>query len=99
MSRVSLTILSVAFILITLTVSAQPLTILQSRPFAVEEHSQSPANDEQLQIFTGTITSIANGMFALKADTNNVLYGLDDQALASKFADKKVSVIGNLDKT
>ena len=100
MSRVSSTIISVGFILTTLaTVGfAQPLTILQPQPLMLTPQSQNPENQEQLQIFMGTVIPMASGMLVLKDDAKDIVYGLDNQALAQKFADKKVAVTGTLDK-
>ena len=99
MNRFSSTIISVGFILTTFaTVGyAQPLTIHQPR-LMLTPQSQNPENEEQLQVFMGTVIPMASGMLVLKDDAKDVLYGLDNQALAQKFADKKVAVTGTLDK-
>jgi len=76
--------------------SARPRITPLAQPFISDDQ---PQNQEQLKIFTGTIVSMNNELFFLKDDTKNAWYGLDNQALASKFADKKVSVTGTLDKT
>ena len=100
MNRVSSTIISVGFILTTLATvgDAQPMTILQPQPLMLTPQSQNPENQEQLQIFMGTVIPMASGMLVLKDDAKDILYGLDNQALAQKFADKKVAVTGTLDK-
>ena len=100
MNRVSSTIISVSFILTTFATvgDAQPLTILQPRPLMLSTQSQDPENEEQLQIFMGTVIPMASGTLVLKDDAKDILYGLDNQALAQKFADKKVAVTGTLDK-
>ena len=49
-------------------------------------------------MFTGTIVSVTGGTFALKEAKAGVLSGLDNQALARQFVDKKVEVTGTLDK-
>ena len=100
MNRVSSTIISVAFILTTLATvgDAQPLTILQPSPLVLTTQSENPDNEEQLQMFMGTVIPMASGKLVLKDDAKDIVYGLDNQALAQKFADKKVAVTGTLDK-
>ena len=102
MNRVSSTIISVGFILTTFAAvgNAQPRTIPQPRPLILDTQPkpQNPENEEQLQIFMGTVIPMASGTLVLKDDAKDILYGLDNQALAQKFADKKVAVTGTLDK-
>jgi len=82
------------------------LTILSLgvfRPFILPARSSilnhQPQNQDELQIFTGTVISMNNGKFFLKSEATGTIYGLDNQPLARNFADKKVSVTGTLDKT
>jgi hypothetical protein len=63
-------------------------------PIAVDQSEKQ----EVLQIFNGTIVSMSSGIFFLKNDVTQALYGLDDQDLAREFANKKVSVTGTLGK-
>jgi hypothetical protein len=100
MTRVS-SILPIIFFAIVLTLMA-PATAGVTHPVISQLHSlavedQTP-NEEELQVFAGTIMSKNGGMFFLEDDTNHTLYALDNQALAAKFADKKVLVTGTLDK-
>ena len=100
MNRVSTNIVSVSVILIGLMLGAgQQRGILQAQPFTLNGQSEHPDDQEEMQIFSGTIVVMTSGIFVLKDDVKNISYGLDNQALASKFADKKVSVTGTLDKT
>jgi hypothetical protein len=64
------------------TASAAPLAAARSR--AVEA-------------YTGTIVSLNGQQFVLRDDDNGVWYNLDDQREASKFAGKRVWVVGKLD--
>ena len=62
---------------------------------AFAEREQSPTT-ALIRRFTGTITR--NGdQFVLNDAKTHTLYQLDDQAAASKFEDKKVTVTGTLD--
>jgi hypothetical protein len=101
MNRVS-SILSILFFSVLLIVMApatagvvQPMVVSQARLFVIED--QAP-NQEKVQVFAGTIVSKDGGMFFLEDDTKYTVYALDNQALAAKFADKKVLVTGTLDK-
>ncbi len=101
MSRVS-SILSILFFSILLLLMApetagvvQPMVVSQGRSFVIEDQAPNP---EKLQVFAGTIVSKNGGMFFLEDDTKYTVYALDNQALAAKFADKKVLVTGTLDK-
>ena len=97
MARVSSLIVSGSLLFVGLvTVRAAPLLVPLVRPVVITK--QLP-NQEQVRAFAGTIISQNGGVFFLQDDANKTLYGLDNQALASKFLDKKVSVIGTLDKT
>jgi hypothetical protein len=100
MNRLSSTIISAGFILTMLATvgDAQPLTIIQPQLLMLSPPSQNPENEEQLQVFMGTVISMASGMLVLKDDAKDIFYGLDNQAVARKFADKKVAVTGTLDK-
>ncbi len=101
MSRVS-SILSIVFFSVALILMApatagvaHSIVVSQARSFVIE--NQAP-NQEKLQIFAGTIVSKDGGMFFLEDDTKYTVYALDNQALAAKFANKKVLVTGTLDK-
>lgn len=89
MRRISSIILSSVLLLAATSATAVP------RPGLSVAH-QAP-NQEVLEMFSGTIVSMENGMLALKEDTKDLLYGLDDQALARQFIEKKVLVTGTLD--
>jgi hypothetical protein len=93
MKRVSSTILFAGFTLTTLaTVGvAQPVTQTQLL-------MTNPGDEGQLQTFMGIVIPMASGTLVLKDDAKGILYGLDNQALARTFADKKVAVTGTLDK-
>ena len=91
MNRVSSTIAAALMFLVVPQV-VQPIVA----PSFVNQ-SKAP-HEEELRIFTGTIVSITGGIFALREDATGTLYGLDDQALARQFVDKKVEVTGTLDK-
>jgi hypothetical protein len=96
-TRVSSLIVSGSLLFVGLgIVSAAPLPGSLVRPVVITE--QIP-NQEEVRGFAGTIISQNGGMFVLQDDANKTLYGLDNQALASKFLGKKVSVTGTLDKT
>ena len=100
MSRVSAR-LSMIFFPVALILMA-PATARGTQPIVVPPtHSftgdQAP-NQEELHVFAGTIMSKNGGMLFLEDDTNHTLYALDNQALAAKFADKRVLVTGALDK-
>ncbi|HWF39529.1 MAG TPA: DUF5818 domain-containing protein [Candidatus Acidoferrales bacterium] len=100
MARVSSFIVSGSLVFMGLaTVRAAPLAPLVVpcvQPVAIT--GQLP-NQEQIRAFAGTIVSQYGGTFVLQDDVNKTVYGLDDQALAAKFVDKKVLVTGTLDKT
>lgn len=95
MNRVSSTIAAMLMVLAVPQIT-RSVVVPHVESFLTQEHAP---NQEQLQIFTGTIISITGGMFALREDANAMLYGLDNQALARQFANKKVAVTGTLDKT
>jgi len=89
MNRVSLSV--PCFALLTLGLLSPP---------RISFHIQEPAphqTDAQLQIFSGTIVSTDNILFLRGEDDHKTMYGLDDQNLAMKFLNKKVSVTGTLD--
>lgn len=91
MGRVSLTIPCVALLSIGLL-----------NPPRIGFHIQEPSpnqTEEQLQMFSGTIVSTGDVLFLRAEDEHKTMYGLDDQNLAMKFLNKKVSVTGTLDKT
>ena len=94
MNRVSSTIAAVLFIL-TVPQITHPKVFTVSPSFAVQ---QKAPPQEELRIFTGTIVTVTGGAFALKEAKTDVLYGLDNQALAHQFAGKMVTVTGTLDK-
>ncbi len=95
MKRVSLTIVCAVLLLLATPQIAFPFFVSRSQTLAFSD--QSP-NDQQLQMFAGTIVAQINGKFFLQVDADKTLYGLDNQALASKFVDKKVVVTGSVDK-
>ena len=97
MARVSSLIISGSLLFVGLaTVRAAPLVVPYVRPVPITD--QLP-NQEQVRAFEGTIVSQNGGMLMLQEDANKTLYGLDNQALAAKFVDKKVLVTGTLEKT
>jgi hypothetical protein len=97
MARVSSLIASGSLVFVGLSiVGAAPLPVSLVRPVVITKQLQ---NQEQVRAFAGTIISQNSGIFVLQNDANKMLYGLDNQALASKFLGKKVSVTGTLDKT
>ena len=90
MDRVSLTI--PCFALLTLRLLSPPRISLRTP-------DQPPVQiDEQLQMFSGTVVSTDNILFLRGEDDHKTMYGLDDQNLAMKFLNKKVSVTGTLDR-
>jgi uncharacterized protein YdeI (BOF family) len=97
MARVSSLIVSGILVFVGLsTVKAAPVLVPLVQPVVIAE--QLP-NQEEVRTFAGTIVSQNGGaMFVLQDDANKTLYGLDNQALASKFVNKKVLVTGTLDK-
>jgi Protein of unknown function (DUF5818) len=96
MARVSSLVVSGSLVFVGLATAIAPLAVPHVRPVALT--NQLP-NEEQVRVFAGTIVSQNGGMFVLQDDVNKTLYGLDNQALAAKFVDKKVLVTGTLDKT
>jgi hypothetical protein len=89
MNRVSLTVPCFALLAVGLL-----------NPPRISFQIQEPAphqTDEQLQMFSGTVVSTDNILF-LRGDDHKTMYGLDDQNLAMKFLNKKVSVTGTLDR-
>jgi len=55
------------------------------------------AASRAVEAYTGTIVSLNGQQYVLRDDDNDVWYNLDDQQNASKFAGKKVMVVGRLD--
>ena len=98
MSRVSSIIIVFGLMRMTLATPSIARTMVVPQAHSFEAGNQVQ-NQELLQIFAGTIVLMDTGMFALKDDAKNAVYGLDNQALARKFADKRVLVTGTLDKT
>jgi hypothetical protein len=77
---------------------AQPVKLPQPKASLISAQSQHPEDPDQLQAFTGIIVMSA-GVYFLKDDATKTLYGLDNQELAHKFADRVVAVTGTLDKS
>lgn len=50
-----------------------------------------------VESYTGTIVSLNGERFILRDDDDGVWFNLDDQTGASKFAGKRVEVVGRLD--
>jgi hypothetical protein len=94
MNRLSSTI-AVALLISAVPQIAQP-NVFPVGPSFVAQHKTPP--QEELRIFTGTIVSVSGEAFALKEAKTDMLYGLDNQALAHQFAGKMVTVTGTLDK-
>ena len=68
MSRVSSTIASVCVVLMALTMGViEPKSILQAQPLILNQ-SQHPDNQEEVQVFSGTIVAMTPGIFFLKDD-------------------------------
>jgi len=57
---------------------------------------RTAASSRAVEAYAGTIVSLNGHRFVLR-DEDNVWYNLDDQQGASKFAGKKVLVVGKLD--
>ncbi|HTW25158.1 MAG TPA: DUF5818 domain-containing protein [Candidatus Baltobacteraceae bacterium] len=55
------------------------------------------AASRAVEAYTGTIVSLNGQQYVLRDDDNDIWYNLDDQQNASKFAGKKVMVVGRLD--
>jgi Protein of unknown function (DUF5818) len=55
------------------------------------------AASRAVEAYTGTIVSLNGQQYVLRDEDNDVWYNLDDQRDASKFAGKKVLVMGKLD--
>jgi hypothetical protein len=96
MARISSLVVSGSLIFVALTIARAAPSLSLARPVVITE--QLP-NQEEVRAFAGTVISENDGMFVLQDDANKTLYRLDNQALASKFLGKKVSVTGTLDKT
>jgi Protein of unknown function (DUF5818) len=64
---------------------------------ATAEAAPRAAASRAVEAYTGTIVSLNGQQFVLRDDDNGVWYNLDDQRSASKFAGKKVLVVGKLD--
>jgi hypothetical protein len=55
------------------------------------------AASRAVEAYSGTIVSLNGQQYVLRDDDNDVWYNLDDQQSASKYAGKKVLVVGRLD--
>jgi hypothetical protein len=95
MTRLSSSIVSAGLLFMALATVRGITPAVQAQPFVTEDQLK---DQDELHIFTGTIVSTKSQMFVLKDEVKNASYGLDNQVLAAKFVDRKVSVTGSLDK-
>ena len=77
------------------------MLIAQQRPQRQPPREQPPAEgqaqqDQQQQTITGKIARSDDGKYVL-VDSANMMYQLDDQRSAKKFAGKNVTVSGTVD--
>lgn len=69
------------------------LSVFNGATYAAPRAAASRA----VEAYSGTIVSLNGQRFVLRDEDDGVWYNLDDQRDASKFAGKKVLVVGKLD--
>jgi uncharacterized protein YdeI (BOF family) len=88
-------VFSVAFGVCSL--AATPWGSLFAAPRNGQRAAQEQSSDQnQVRAFTGTVTKTGD-RYALREDTSQIVFDLDDQTSACKFVGRKVKVTGTLD--
>jgi len=97
MKRILLSVatLTLAFAVVAFADSS---AVSKSHPAAPQSLTlqDQPAAQQEAKTFVGTIHK-SGDQFVLRVDTSKESFQLDDQRTASKFAGKKVKVVGVLD--